>query len=172
MEEDKQGQGAPSNDTMVPKYRFDEVNKKYQEAEAKLTEMQKQVDEAKAKDERIAALEKELQDTKSGYELEKMNAKRAAAIDAAIKDKVVDAEVVQKLLDMEKISFDESGAVKGLDEQLKGLQESKPYLWKPAKPVAKTGGKQGDPVPDSFAKKLAEKKKAELGVTAKMKNYF
>lgn len=163
---------APVGDTMVPKYRFDEVNKRCQEAEAKAVELQKAAEAAKAKDDRIAALEKELADTKSGYELEKASTKRQQAIEAAIGDRAVDKEVIQKLLDLEKISIDDKGTVKGLDEQLKALQTSKPYLWKAAKPVVKPGDKGPAKTEKSFAQKMAENKKAQMGVTAKSKTYF
>jgi len=165
--------GTPNpNDTMVPKYRFDEVNQRCQVAEAKVAELQKQVASIEAKDKRIADLEKELSDTKSGYELEKANAKKQSMIEAALKDKVVDMEVVAKLLDNEKITVDEKGALVGLEEQVKALKEGKPYLWKKADPKVKPGS--GDPKPNdkSFAQKLAEQKKAQLEATTKSKNYF
>lgn len=167
------GAGTPNpSETTVPKYRFDEVNQRCQAAEAKVAELEKQVASIAEKDKRIADLEKELTDTKSGYELEKANAKKQTLIEAALKDKVVDMEVVAKLLDNEKITVDDKGALVGLDEQIKTLKEGKPYLWKKADPKIKPGG--GDPKPSekSFAQQLAEKKKAQQGMTNKSKNYF
>lgn len=158
--------------TMIPKYRFDEINTRCQAAEAKIAELQKIAGEVKQKDDRIAALEKELNDTKTAHELEKTNAKRTSAIEAAIKDKVVDIEVVQKLLDTDKITFNDKGEVVGLEEQLQTLQTSKPYLWKPAKQIIKPSDKGKVPQEKTYAQQLAEKKKAQLGVTAKQSTYF
>ncbi len=167
----KEGEGSGTEQT-IPYARFQEVNNRAQTAEAKVLELQKLLEEGKGKDDRIAALEKELKDTKDGYELEKTNARRQAAIEAAIKDKVVDAEVVMKLLDMDKVTFDEKGQVAGLDEQLTALKTSKPYLWKPASKVMKTGDNGKGKSEKSFAQKLAEAKNARQGVVAKAKNYF
>ena len=168
-QEDKVPTGG---EQMIPYARFTEVNTRAQAAEAKVLELQKMLDGVKGKDERIAALEKELRDTKEGYELEKTNAKRTSAIEAAIRDKVVDAEVVMKLLDMDKVALDDKGQVTGLEEQLKALKTNKPYLWKPAKPVVKPGDNGKGKADKSFAQKLAESKNARQGVVAKSKNYF
>lgn len=162
----------PAGETMIPKYRFDEVSKRAQEAEAKVAELTAQVQAIKEKDDRIAALEKELADTKTSYELEKSNAKRQQAIDNALRDKAVDSDVVNKLLDLDKISIDDKGNLKGLDEQIKELQTSKPFLWKPVKQVVKPAAADKPQDMPSFAKKLAEAKKAQLSTTSKSKTYF
>lgn len=162
---------APQSEHTVPYSRFQEVNARAQAAEAKLAELTKRLEEVQGKDERIAALEKELKDTKDGYELEKTNTRRKVAIEAAIKDKVVDPEVVMKLLDLDKVAFDEKGEVTGLEDQLKAMKASKPYLWKAAKPVVTPGAGGGKP-DKSFAQKLAETKKAQMSVASKAKNYF
>lgn len=164
--------GAHQTETMIPKYRFDEVSRRAQEAEAKIAELQAKVDTLATKDKEIEDLKKQVQDITQGYELEKINAKKNDAIDLAIKGKVVDIEVVKSLLDMEKITVDEKGKVQGLNEQLKNLQASKAYLWKPAQPVVQPSS-QGPTIEEkTFAQKMAEKKKALLGVTQKSKNYF
>lgn len=156
----------------IPKWRFDETMQLYRDTESKLGAVSKELEAAKKAQERVAQLEKEMDDLKKGYELEKQNTKRDSAIDAVIKDKAVDLDVVKKLIDMSKLSFDEAGGLKGLEEQVKILQESKPYLWKKAKPVA-TPSASGTQQPEkSYAAKLAEKKVAMMNHTAKSKNYF
>ena len=177
------GAGAGSGDgnggIMVPKYRLDEALQRAQNAEAKVAEMTntindltKQVEGIKAKDDKIADLEKQLADEKTGREADKVAAKKSSVIDAAIKDKVVDEEVVRKLIDMDKISFNDKGETVGLDEQIKALQEGKAYLFKPAKKVVKAGDTDVGAGGKTFAQKLAEQKKANLSVTAKSNNYF
>ncbi len=177
------GAGAGSGDgnggIMVPKYRLDEALQRAQNAEAKVAEMTntindltKQVEGIKAKDDKIADLEKQLADEKTGREADKVAARKSSVIDAAIKDKVVDEEVVRKLIDMDKISFNDKGETVGLDEQIKALQEGKAYLFKPAKKVVKAGDTDVAAGGKTFAQKLAEQKKANLSVTAKSNNYF
>lgn len=164
--------GDAGKELMVPKYRFDEANQRAQQAELKVAELTSALEATKGDKEKIAALEKELADTKAGYEAEKSAAKKQSAIELAIKDKVVDMEVVSKLLDMDKITIDEEGKVQGLDEQVKALQTGKPYLWKPAKQEVKTQQKGKEPAVKSYAQTLAEKKNAQQGIVNKSKSYF
>lgn len=167
------GAGNGNGELMIPKYRFDEVTQRAQAAEAKVAELQKQVDGIKAKDDKISELEKKLKETTESYEAEKVAAKRQNAIEQAIKDKVVDAEVVMKLLDNDKISLDEKGELKGLTEQLDALQKTKPYLWKPATQPVKPGANGGNGTGEkSFAQKLAEEKQAAAATAKKQDIYF
>ena len=161
-----------SADLMIPKWRFDEATKLYRESEAKLAEALKQLEGYKAKDTKIAELEKQIKDMEASYALEKSNAKKESAIEAAIGDKAVDLDVVKKLLDNDKISFNDKGEIEGLDDQIKQLQTDKPYLWKKAAPVAKPSSAPAAKPEKTFAQRLAEKKAAALGVTSKSKNYF
>nr|DAH56606.1 MAG TPA: minor structural protein [Caudoviricetes sp.] len=173
------GSGAGGEGIMVPKYRLDEALQRAQAAEAKVAELNnvvsdlnKQIEGTKAKDDKIAELEKSLADEKAGREADKVASKKLSVVDAAIKNRVVDEEVVRKLIDMDKISFNDKGETVGLDEQIKALQEGKSYLWKPVKPVVKAGAQGAGPAEKSFAQKLAEQKKSQLQVTAKSKTYF
>lgn len=172
MQQSGQQQTGAGTETMIPKYRFDEVTQRAQAAEAKLAELQQQVAAIEGKDKRIKDLEKELSDTKAGYELERATAKKNSAVEAALRDKVVDFEVVSKLLDNDKITIAEDGTIQGLDEQVKTLRANKPYLWKPAKEVVKPSSGKPSTGEKSFAQQLAEKKKAQLGEVKKSKNYF
>lgn len=162
---------APSQDLMIPKWRFDETTKLYKDSEARISQLTAEIEQLKQSNGRIAELEKELTDTKKGYEIEKKNAKRDSAIEAAVKDKAVDIDVVKKLIDLEKISVEEEG-VKGLDEQIKELQTAKPFLWKKAASVVTKSATSSTRPERTFAQKLADNKVKQLGVTAKSKNYF
>ena len=171
-----QAQGAAkapeTADLMIPKWRLDEANKMRQETEAKLASTLKELEQAKAKDDRIAELEKQIKDMQASYDLEKSTAKKKSAVETALKDKTVDLDVVFKLLDMDKVTFNDAGEIQGLEEQVKALQESKPYLWNKAKPVAPKSATANTRPEKTFAQKLAEAKAKQLGVTAKAKNYF
>jgi hypothetical protein len=168
------GSGASNTggDTAIPKYRFDEVAKAKAELELKVTNLQKEVESKAELQKKVDELTAELESTKKGYETEKTEAKRQEAIKKAIGDKVVDLEVVGKLLDMEKITFDEKGELKGLDEQIKELQKSKPFLFKtPEKKVTNSQSTGGTPE-KSFAKTLAERRVAQQTASKKIKNFF
>ena len=53
------------------------------------------------------------------------------AISMQISNKVHDTSIVNGLLDKSKLSLDENGGVKGLDDQLTALKESKGFLFIP-----------------------------------------
>lgn len=162
---------TPQPEITIPKFRFDEVSAKNREYEIKIADLTKQLEATAKFKETNDALQKEIDDLKKSYDLERSSAKKDAAITEAIRDKAIDAEVVKKLIDMNKISFDDKGAVLGLEDQIKGLQESKPFLWNKPAPVAKpsaTSPKSGG----SFAKELAQGKLDAAKTADKAKNYF
>lgn len=166
------GGGEP----MIPKYRFDEVNQKLKESEAKVSDLTTQLEtatkESSAKDEKLSALEKELADTKASYEKEKSDAKRMEAIKASLGEGVQDIDVMLKLIDMDKITFGEDGKLSGLDEQVSELKTSKPFLFKAPPAPVKPNKKPGEVKEKSFAKTLAEKKTGQVEVSKASNNYF
>lgn len=171
-----QTQGAATaqhqTELMIPKRRFDEVSQMYRDSVAKNSELQKAVESYKEKDNKIAELEKQLKDLQASYELKEANAKKASAIDLAIGDKAIDADVIKKLLDMDKISINDKGEVEGLEDQIKMLQKDKAFLFKKAQPVMTKSATPPAKTEKSFARKLAESKVSATSVTAKAKNYF
>lgn len=175
-----QGQGSPAQgaataqqntELMIPKRRFDEVTQKFNETEAKLAEALKEIETYKSKDTKISELEQKIKDMEASYALKEATAKKMSAIDKAIGDTSIDAEVVKKLLDMEKISYDEKEGLKGFDEQYKELQKNKAYLFKKATAIAQKSATASQAT-DSFAKTLAKAKVKQSSITAKSKNYF
>lgn len=74
-------------------------------------------------------------DTEKGeYEQKLKDTQLASAIKLALAGKVHDTDIATTLLDKALIELDTEGKVtKGLDEQLKILQESKPFLFVPEK---------------------------------------
>lgn len=156
----------------IPKWRFDDVVQQLRDTEAKLTKVSGELDIANKSKEHALELEKQIADLKKGYELEKVNAKRESAIEKAISDKAVDLEVVKKLIDSAKISFDDKDGVTGLEEQIKELQTNKPFLWKKAEAISAKASAASNKPEKTFAQKLAETKIAQVNVAAKAKNYF
>lgn len=70
--------------------------------------------------------------TKAEYEAKLKDLQLASAIKLAIADKVHDVDLVTGLFDKTKLILSVDGKVTGLDEQVKTLQESKAFLFKPA----------------------------------------
>ena len=100
----------PTNDgSWIPKAKFDEETGKQKTLKATIDTLKQQVAD---KDATITGM------------------KRSGKIrEALTKAKVRDAAVVEKLLDAAKIGEDDKGALTGLDDQLKSLKESSPYLF-------------------------------------------
>lgn len=164
---------TPENQSqlMVPKWRLDEAMTLYRETEAKLSATNQQLEEANKYKAQVESLTAEIETLKAEHEAEKTNAQRDTLLEKSLKDKVVDLDVVKRLLDLDKLTI-EGDEVKGLDEQIKELQTSKAFLFKKAQPVAPKSATPPKPAEKSFAKQLAEKKVAQGEVANKSVNYF
>lgn len=144
-----------------------ELQNKLSAAEGNATSLQNQLDE---RDKDLKALKKETEGNaellqkyndldkkyktqKEEHELEMANMKLNHAISMQISNKVHDTSIVNGLLDKSKLSLDENGGVKGLDDQLTALKESKGFLFVPETEPATghvSGAKpQGATVPES-----------------------
>lgn len=122
-----------------------ELQNKLSAAEGNATSLQNQLDE---RDKDLKALKKETEGNaellqkyndldkkyktqKAEHDLEMADMKLNHAISMRINNKVHDTSIVNGLLDKSKLSLDEQGGVKGLDEQLTALKESKGFLFIP-----------------------------------------
>jgi len=117
----------------IPKSRFDEVIGSKNELKTQVGELSSELESlkksAKGNDELVAKIE-ELQ--KSNTEAEaryNKNILENAIKMKAIHEKAKDPSDLSKFLDYENLSLDENGEVKGLEEQIAGLKESKTYLF-------------------------------------------
>lgn len=130
----------------IPKARFDEVNEQKNEYKKMVDERDKQLEQLKEKakghDEltaKLTELEAQNKQTKEEYESKMAELKKNTAIDLALaKQKAKNVKAVKALLDMEKVSLDGDNII-GLEEQLKALKESDPYLFGDAKPKVGDG---------------------------------
>jgi len=121
----------------VTKARFNEVNTAKGNAETSYNEVKAELDKLKASagnnadlQKQIGDLQDELKKKEKAYSDEIAEMKMTNAIHAAIASQVQDAGIVSGLLDRSKLIIGDDGKVTGLDEQLKGLKETKPFLFK------------------------------------------
>jgi hypothetical protein len=124
----------PTNDgSWIPKAKFDEETGKQKTLKATITTLNQQLAEAKQKGESATALQATIDSLKqqvADKDATITGMKRSGKIrEALTKAKVRDAAVVEKLLDAAKIGEDDKGTLTGLDDQLKALKESSPYLF-------------------------------------------
>ncbi|QPQ35906.1 phage scaffolding protein [Lysinibacillus sp. JNUCC-52] len=127
--------------TMIPKERFDEVNKVKKTLEDQVknheTQLKDLQDKAKGNDElqkTITDLQQANETAKTEYEQQLKDERMSAALKLSLHRKVHDVDLVTGLIDKTTIELSEDGKVtKGLDEQLKSLQESKSFLFVPEK---------------------------------------
>lgn len=121
-----------------------------QAAKAKeLEEAQKKADEERAKQngefEKLAEANKaEAEKWKSQYQSSTTN---NAIMAAAVKAGITDPDAATKLIDRGGIKLNDDGTVEGVDEAVKQLIESKPYLKGTAPPV-NSGGGSANPDPN------------------------
>ena len=123
----------------IPKSRFDEVNEANKqlkttakEHEAQLETLKKSAGDNAELQKQITTLQADNTKKDQDYQTQIKDMTLSNAIKTAISGKVHDEDVAAGLFDKSKLILGDDGKVTGLDEQLKGLQESKAYLFKPA----------------------------------------
>ncbi|ASS76825.1 hypothetical protein CIG75_19015 [Tumebacillus algifaecis] len=131
----------------------------------------------------IETLQTENKTKETEYQAKLSDMSVNSAIKLALAGKAHDPDLIANLLDKSKIEVNEDGSIKaGLEDQLKGLRESKAFLfvnetkqpkgWKPADGNGGNngGGKEDDGA--AFGKRLAELNKANEGLDKARESYF
>ncbi|PTG08594.1 phage scaffolding protein [Staphylococcus chromogenes] len=130
-----------SQSGMVPRSRLNDKNADIKDLKAEITNRDKQIAdlEKSVKDE--SEIQKELDkvkqenaDWQTKYEETQLN----NAIKLAVAKDANDANDVLLMLDKSNLELQEDGNVKGLEDAVKALQESKPYLFADNKATGRT----------------------------------
>lgn len=177
----------------VPKARFDEVNEAKKQAEAAIQERDKQLAELKKTAGDSEALRKQIEELQAAnkkaaeeYQAKLSDLRISTAVKLAVAGQAHDPEIVLSLLDRSKIQLADDGSIKaGLDDQLKALRETKPFLFKEqqsgpiikgAKPAEGSdkpaGGKPAADQATEFGKRVAQFAKQNAQALEAQKNYF
>ncbi len=136
----------------VPKSQYNEAAEARKKAEKDVTDRDKQLEDlkraggdAEALKQQIEKLQGENKTAKEKYESELKDLQLSNALKLALSGQVHDADLVAGLIDKAKIELGEDGGIKaGLEDQLKGLRESKSFLFAENKPTFK-GANPADP---------------------------
>ncbi|MGG1878145.1 phage scaffolding protein [Paenibacillus cisolokensis] len=121
----------------VPKTQYNDVVEARKKAEKEVTDRDKQLadlkDAAKGNEDlqaQIKKLQDENKTAKEKYEAELKDLQLTTALKLALSGEVHDPDIVASLLDKSKIEIGEDGSIKtGLEDQVKGLRESKAFLF-------------------------------------------
>lgn len=100
------------------------------ERDAQLENLKKSVGDNEELKKQIETLQTENKTTKEKYEADLKDLQITNAIKLAIAEKAQDVDLVAGLFDKSKMILGDDGKVTGLDEQLKGIKESKSFLFK------------------------------------------
>lgn len=143
-----------SQSGMVPRSRLNDKNAEIKDLKAEITNRDKQIAdlEKSVKDE--SEIQKELDkvkqenaDWQTKYEETQLN----SAIKLAVAKDANDANDVLLMLDKSNLELQEDGNVKGLEDAVKALQESKPYLFADNKATGRTPN-DGDAINSGITK--------------------
>lgn len=133
----------------VPKEKYDAADQQRQQAETSVADYKTQLETLKASagdnealKQQIADLQTQNQQKEQQHKQELADLRMTSAIKTAIAADAQDGDLVAGLVDRKKLILGDDGKVTGLDEQIKALKESKPFLFKQEE-QSKPNGKRG-----------------------------
>ena len=133
----------------VTKEKYDAADQQRQQAETSVADYKTQLETLKttagdneALKQQIADLQTQNQQKEQQHKQELADLRMTSAIKTAIAADAQDGDLVAGLVDRKKLILGDDGKVTGLDEQIKSLKESKPFLFKQEE-QSKPNGKRG-----------------------------
>ena len=156
-------------DTTALKAKVDDLTEQISVKETTIAEKNNKIAELEKVDvEAIKTAEYERGKTEGSKEIEVF--KKQSALDKALSQyKAKDTGILSKMLDMEKVKFDDKfEIVEGLEEQINTLKESHDYLFENDKPLPQFTGNINQPVNNNQITKEVLKK---MGYQARNKLY-
>ena len=136
----------------VTKSRFNEVNtaknnaeKLYNDTKAELDKLKESAGDNETLKSQIETLKADLKNRETTHKAEIADMKMTNAIQASIGHMAQDVGLVAGLLDKSKLVLSDDGKLTGLEDQIKVLKESKPFLFKEGEtyPNVHDGGEPG-----------------------------
>ncbi|MFD2704232.1 phage scaffolding protein [Salibacterium lacus] len=117
----------------------DDLGQQIEDRDKQLTDLQKQAEGNESLQQTIQDLQKENEDAKEQHKNELEKQRKESALKIALKDEEAkNPTAVRALLNEETITLDGEKLI-GLDEQLKAIKESDPYMFGEEKPPGVTG---------------------------------
>lgn len=144
-------------DGYVKKESYDQLDQEKKQLETSVADHKKQLEDLKktagdnaALTQQIADFQTQMQQKEADHQKEIKDLKLTSAIKMAVAASAQDGDLVAGLIARDKLILGDDGKVTGLDEQVKALKESKPFLFKqeekpnPKRGFFPLGGKQPD----------------------------
>ena len=144
-------------DGYVKKESYDQLDQEKKQLETSVADHKKQLEDLKkaagdnaALTQQIADFQTQMQQKETEHQKEIKDLKLTSAIKMSIAASAQDGDLVAGLINRDKLILGDDGRITGLDEQVKALKESKPFLFKqeekpnPKRGFFPLGGKQPD----------------------------
>lgn len=128
----------------------EQLEKDIKERDKQLETLKKAGGDKEALQNQITELQAENKAAKEKYEADMKELKLSTAIKVAVAGSAHDTDIVAGLMDKSKLILSDDGKVSGLDEQLKTIKETKPFLFKEAAQDTGAGEKSSGAAPGGY----------------------
>ena len=157
-----------SKSGMVPRSRLNDKNTEIEELKEEISKRDKQIVKLQDSVKDDSEIQKELEELKnqnSEWETKYKETQLNNAVKLAVAKEANDANDILAFINKDELELADDGTVKGLDEAVETLKESKPYLFASSKPTGNSP-QQGDnptgkPTKEDF-KKMTYTEQVEL----------
>ncbi|HGZ8670723.1 TPA: phage scaffolding protein [Staphylococcus aureus] len=136
-----------SKSGMVPRSRLNDKNTEIEELKEEISKRDEQIVKLQDSVKDDSEIQKELEELKnqnSEWETKYKETQLNNAVKLAVAKEANDANDILAFINKDELELVDDGTVKGLDEAIETLKESKPYLFAQSKPTGNTP-QDGDP---------------------------